>query len=468
MTHANFHLPSLALTLFVLITAGCGTGIKTTSSAVAGSALQGRTFGGQQPIAGATMQLYAAGSTSYGIGYNAGASSLIPAGSYFAGGAPGCVASSLQTCYPNIVTDTSGSFTITGDYTCPSASTQVYLTATGGNPGLPGNGNPNIALMAALGPCGNLGSSTSVVINELTTVASVWALSPFMSAISAVGTTAGNTTGLANAFASVNKLVNVGAGSLPGPALPPGAALPVTKMNLLANILANCVNSSGGVANDTSTPCGALFNAATVNGVSPTDTLTAALNLAQNQGTSLAAVSRMVPPSAPFQPALPSAPSDLGLIITYSGGALSSPKGIAADASGNIWVPNAGNGTVSKLDALGVTTTDAAGFLSGSAGFTAGSLNAPSGIALDNSGNAWIANSGNGTVTKLSSDGTSATVYTGGGLSTPYGLAIDAGGNAWVANFGNSSVTQITVTGTLTNFNGTAIVSPSAVAINPK
>ncbi len=163
-----------------------------------------------------------------------------------------------------------------------------------------------------------------------------------------------------------------------------------------------------------------------------------------------------------------SVPSDLGLIITYSGGAISTPKGIAADASGNLWVPNAGNNTVSKLDALGVTTMDASGFLSGAAGFSAGSLAIPSALALDQSGSAWIANSGNNTVSKLSSDGLTGTVFSGGGLSSPSGVAIDAGGNAWVANFNNSSVTQITSTGTLANFTGAGIASPTALAINPQ
>jgi hypothetical protein len=36
-----------------------------------------------------------------------------------------------------VTSDANGEFTVTGDYQCPSASAQVYLMATGGNPGLP-------------------------------------------------------------------------------------------------------------------------------------------------------------------------------------------------------------------------------------------------------------------------------------------------------------------------------------------
>lgn len=290
-----------------------------------------------------------------------------------------------------------------------------------------------------------------------------------MSGIAGIGTSSRNLTGLANAFATVNKLVDTSVGNLPGPALPPGAVLPVQEMNLIADILANCVNSPGGVATDASTPCGALFHAATVNGTAPTDTITAAMNLAQNPNTPISALSGMVPPSSPFQPVLPSAPSDLGLLITYAGGALSTPKGIAADSAGNLWMPNAGNNTVSKLDALGVTTTDAAGFLSGSSGYTVGSLSAPAAVAIDQSGNAWIAN-GNNTVTEISADGSSGTLFSGGSMNSPSGVAIDASGNVWVANSGSASVTKITpgTTPTYANYNGAGIAAPTAIAINPK
>jgi hypothetical protein len=110
------------------------------------SRYSGSVHGGQQPVVGATIQLYTVGTT-----------------------ADGSAATPLLT--STVTSDSTGSFTITGLYSCTGA-TQVYIVATGGNPGL-STTNPNIALMAALGSCSALTPSTFININELTTVADV-------------------------------------------------------------------------------------------------------------------------------------------------------------------------------------------------------------------------------------------------------------------------------------------------------
>jgi hypothetical protein len=179
--------------------------------------------GGQQGISGSTIQLYAAGATGYGS-----------------------KATALLT--KTVTSNGAGSFTITGDYSCPSASTQVYIVATGGNPGLAlGTSNPALTMMAALGPCGKLSSSTYVFVDEVTTVASVYALAPFMSTGGGtkLGTTSTNAQGLANAFATVNNLVNIAQGTAPGPNLPTGATAPTAELNTLADLISLCVNTSG-------------------------------------------------------------------------------------------------------------------------------------------------------------------------------------------------------------------------------
>jgi hypothetical protein len=71
-------------------------------------------------------------------------------------------------------------------------------------------------------------------------------------------------------------------------------------------------------------------------------------------------------------------------------------------------------------------------------------------------------------VTKISATGAAGTVFTGGNMNSPSSLAIDASSNVWIANSGNSSITEISGAGVLTNYIGTGISSPTAVAINPK
>jgi hypothetical protein len=174
-------------------------------------ALTGRAHGGNQPVSHSTLQLYAAGAT----GYASAATPLISSGSYDLGGAPGCVASGTQTCYASVLTDANGNFTITGDYSCPSSSAQVYVVATGGNPGLAaGTNNTALAMMAALGSCGALKATTDITINEPTTVARVWALAPFMSGYANVGASGTNSAGVAQAFTNAGMLVNISAGSV--------------------------------------------------------------------------------------------------------------------------------------------------------------------------------------------------------------------------------------------------------------
>jgi streptogramin lyase len=193
------------------------------------------------------------------------------------------------------------------------------------------------------------------------------------------------------------------------------------------------------------------------------------MNIAQhpNANTSIAIT---VNGSAQFQPALTSAPSDFSLLITYTGGGISAPKGIATDSTGNVWVANSGSNSVTKLDALGITTTDATGYLSGTNGYKVGSLNTPTAIAIDLSGNAWVAN-GNSTMTEVSANSSTGTVFNGGSLTSPTGVAIDASGNVWVANSGGGgSVTEITpgTTPSYANYTGFGISAPTAIAINPK
>jgi len=415
------------------------------TTALSGTVVSGVNDGASGvPITGASVQLYAAGIAGYGAGA-------------YALGSP-------------VTTDNKGSFTISS-YVCPPAPMdQVYLVATGGTEGSNG-ANSSVALMTALGACGSLPANAT--INEVTTIASAYALAAFAQpnssgggiAIGAPGTGAQctfadkwqstgaetcNYNGLASAFKAVNNLVNVTGGSqsylysmtscsditplppdsttfgctntgtysdAPGAArsITPGysngvlplydpqwdyqswtsgpytgqpinvgtgvqydigkttplplvpylnaSTVPQARINSLGNVLASCVE--GGAAQ-----CGDLFSAATPSGgTAPADTLQAALSIAQNPGShgiSPATLLALQPTSPPYSPALGSAPQDLTLALTFTGGGLGIPykdangpvvtvagfdygaglapdmqyfnSALTVDASGHIWV----------------------------------------------------------------------------------------------------------------------------------
>ena len=241
---------------------------------------------------------------------------------------------------------------------------------------------------------------------------------------------------------------------------------PLTEINTLGDILEQCINSGGGTG--ASTNCGMLFNLApnSTGTVFPTDTITAVMNIAQNPGRNVASLNKLRSASPVFQPALDvnSPPNDWTIAITYTGGGLSAPTSIAADAAGAVWISNSGNSSVTKLDATGAA-------VSNSSGFTAGGFSSPSAIAVDTAGNAWIANAGNNTITELNPSGTTGTVYQNNGLSTPNSIAIDGSSNIWIANTGSSKVSAFTSSGTvLTNspYSGAGTDAPVSIAITPK
>jgi hypothetical protein len=247
------------------------TSTPTAPSTTPGSAIVGNVHGGQQPVVGAHIYLFAANHAGYGA----------PSVSMLNSSQPGGYGDATGN---YVLTDTGGSFSISGDYTC-TAGQQVYLLALGGNPGLPtGEVNPALALMAAFGACPegqtNFVSTVPYVsLNEVTTVAAVYALSGFMTDATHVGyaATPGALQGIANAFRTVTNLVDIATGVARIQNIGGNGDVPQPEINSLANLLVTCVNSDG------TSGCAPLFsNAPGLSGKPPTDTIVAALNIAHN------------------------------------------------------------------------------------------------------------------------------------------------------------------------------------------
>jgi streptogramin lyase len=428
----------------ILIT-GCSSGRLMVQEPVptpASATLKGKVLGGQFPVIGAEIQLYAAGSSGYG----AAAKGLLS---------------------PQPITDSNGDFAIT-TFDCPSSTAPTYLVATGGDPGL-GSDNPSIALMTALGPCGQINSIPSVVVNEVTTVASVWALAPFLGREAQIGTSSTNAQGLANAFANVNNVVDITHGTSPGTSAPTGALLPVAKIYTLANILASCINSSG------STACDALFGAATPpSGSAPQNTIDAALDIAQNPFNNVAALFALPTPQAPFEPGLDTAPSDWTMSVTFNGGGLDFPASIAIDAAGKVWTVNYCG---SNNPCASVTELSSAGTPLSSKGFTNGSLWESYGLAIDVHAGVWVTNQqtngGDGSLSELNASGEVVSTSDGGGIYYPVAVATDSDGSIWTANQGDSTVSKLLDSGSAVSvvsgsggWGAGHLFGPAAVAID--
>jgi streptogramin lyase len=120
---------------------------------------------------------------------------------------------------------------------------------------------------------------------------------------------------------------------------------------------------------------------------------------------------------------------------------------VAIDSADNVWFASSRNSTLGKADTNGAMVSPAGGY-------TGGGLGGPAGIAIDGSNRVWIANRDASSISEFSNSGTALSPTTGFGtdsyvsdgvnvgLSGPRGIAIDPSGNVWVANFTYNSVTE--------------------------
>jgi Glycosyl hydrolases family 16/Chitobiase/beta-hexosaminidase C-terminal domain len=276
--------------MIVAALAGCGAS-GSTATIHAPIALRGIVLGGDTPISAAKVQLYAAGTS-------------------------GSASAAVALLNAPVQTESDGSFAIPASYVCPSASSQIYVVARGGRPGLPTGGeNPSIALAALLGACENL-PSHPVAVNEVTTIGFVWPMAPYLKSSTEFGSAAGDALFPA-AVASIPQYINPQQGSSPGIATTDSYFAQSAKLYSLANVLDKCVNSAGGVAGD-GTPCGLLFSMAAPAQVNPpADTMAAAVRIAQSPYTAVSAIYNMARLGTAFLPALTAVPDDWTLLLSH-------------------------------------------------------------------------------------------------------------------------------------------------------
>ncbi len=147
------------------------------------------------------------------------------------------------------------------------------------------------------------------------------------------------------------------------------------------------------------------------------------------------------------------------------------PEGMIFDASGNLYVVESANNDVRKINLSTSTVSTFAG--TGTQGFTNGPIASatffsPYGIAIDASGNMYVADIVNNCIRKITVSTGIVSTFAGSGtqgLSNgpaatatfyyPAGVAFDSKGNLYVAELKNNTIREITTTGTVTTYAGT-------------
>jgi hypothetical protein len=471
--------------MFIMLTTvlGVATGCANFASPVEGpdpfskgGEMKGVLYGGQSPIVGATVSLYSAGTSGYG---------------------------SAGTLYAQTTTTGSGgsfSFTQTGSpgptspvtssYDCPaSGNPQMYLLATGGNPG--SGTNANAAQIVAIGTCSTIGS-IFVNMNEVTTVATIAAMQQYFNPTAdTLGSP--NTTqallGFANAQAGISNLASIAGGtamtSVTTPTSVTGVTLTATpesaKINTIANIIASCVNSTGALVSTDN--CSVLFANAIPQTASltsqPSATFATATDVVQatyymltnptesqdNGGSGkLSKLFALVGGTPPFSGGLSTQPLDwtIGVAFTSTTGANcpssssffinATLKGIAVDASGNIWA-NGGSGSANSLIEVSPTGAPMQCFPG---------LATSTGLTIDPTGNVWSASASS--ILEALAGGSSTLTWTGSNVG---GIVADNAGNifytpttaAALQEFKNASSVTLQANVTASTSVGTAITA---------
>jgi uncharacterized protein (TIGR03437 family) len=157
---------------------------------------------------------------------------------------------------------------------------------------------------------------------------------------------------------------------------------------------------------------------------------------------------------------------------------LNEPQGLAVDAAGNIYIADTGNHRVRKIDTSGNIHTIAGNgqfqFSGDNGPATAAGMD-PVDVALDSTGDLLVVDQFNNRVRKIAPNNTISTVvgtglpgFSGDGgpaaeaeLTLPTGIALDRSGNTYIADAGNEAVRRVTTGGLITTIAGNGTLTPS-------
>src|SRR5499426_2211066 len=352
-------------------------------------------------------------------------------------------------------TSSDGRFTLGSDEPV-GADVILYVLAKGGEAAVNrGSGdNPAIAMLSVLG---NSPPST-VVINEMTTVASVWTANQFIEGTAIKG----HALGLKIAAGNVPNLVNLETGSWGTAILDSNNS---TQTPTMANFATLAIVTAGCVTRVKPDACDSLFAAAPPPaGGAPTDTLVALHSIARHPAYQpervFALIEQFYPVpqgkklrATPFMPYLVYPPSAWVIGLKFSGGGLNAPGKIMFDNQGNLWTgtnfivgmqsaDSFWNGTSAKFAPNGKPLSPAP------TGFDGGGILGPGfGTAIDAQDRVWMNSTGGRTMSLFDKNGKPLSPEEGfnfgGKLGVMQGVIVTPNGDVWALDFSDDKVVYL-------------------------
>ncbi|MGH8227115.1 MAG: NHL repeat-containing protein, partial [Steroidobacteraceae bacterium] len=140
-----------------------------------------------------------------------------------------------------------------------------------------------------------------------------------------------------------------------------------------------------------------------------------------------------------------------------TGTTFKNPAGVAVDASGNVYVADSGNSRIVEIASTGAVTTL----------LNSGQVSGPEGVAVDSSGNhVYVADTNQDEILEYSG-GTVTTLAPAWTFSAPAGVAVDSSGDVYVADTGNGWVEEISTSGTATRLaKSFTFAAPTGIAVD--